>query len=144
MTQVRTPFGPEALRATLREDFVGNECGSEEYRETQPAKGLRYYAHLIELLQEREVPSGKLPPLNRDQLDADLNAELRRAVSLGAAWHQVLMSDPPYPGWVARDGDTNPWNLGWPWYAGCDALRPLLEMYFAGPRLNHPSTRRLR
>lgn len=37
------------LIAYLREQFIGNECDSDEYRETQPAKGLGMAAHWAEL-----------------------------------------------------------------------------------------------
>ena len=44
MTVYRTgstvPFGPEALRELSQKQFVGNESDSDEYRETQPGKGL--------------------------------------------------------------------------------------------------------
>lgn len=32
-----------------RQNFVGNECGSDEYRETQPGKGLMYIYEWLEL-----------------------------------------------------------------------------------------------
>lgn len=39
------------LRAYAREQFVGNECDSDEYGETQPAKGFSYIADWFESLR---------------------------------------------------------------------------------------------
>lgn len=38
------------FRAWARDQFVGNECDSDEYRETQPAKGLGYAADCLDRL----------------------------------------------------------------------------------------------
>lgn len=40
-------FGPEELKQRSREQYVGNECGSDEYRETEPEKLLSLVAATI-------------------------------------------------------------------------------------------------
>jgi hypothetical protein len=44
-----TMFGPEDLRARSRESFVGNECDTDEYGESQPEKGEAYLARALEI-----------------------------------------------------------------------------------------------
>lgn len=38
----------DALKAYSREAFVGNECDTDEYRETQPEKGLAFIHSYVE------------------------------------------------------------------------------------------------
>lgn len=40
--------------AALRQSYIDNECGSDEYRETQPAKGLGFIARGAELLADQD------------------------------------------------------------------------------------------
>jgi hypothetical protein len=39
---------PGAFKAWQRQQEVDNECGSDEYRETQPGKGLHYIADFLD------------------------------------------------------------------------------------------------
>jgi hypothetical protein len=41
-----------AQRDRLRSDYIGNECDTDEYRETQPEKGIDLILHLGHLLHE--------------------------------------------------------------------------------------------
>ena len=50
METTRVPFGPEDLKIRSREEFVGNECDTDQYRETQPMSGLSRAADLLEYL----------------------------------------------------------------------------------------------
>jgi len=41
----------EAQINDLKESYIANECHSDEYRETQPFKGVRHIASAIEMLE---------------------------------------------------------------------------------------------
>jgi hypothetical protein len=42
---------PDEIRIWSRDNFTGNECGSDEYRETQPAKGFGMITELFEIYE---------------------------------------------------------------------------------------------
>lgn len=88
-----------------REQFVGNECESDEYRETQPAKGLGYVADWAEARNEvlgYSAGENRMLSLVRDWLDAIIRAH-------------------------GEDHDADPWSYA---YAGADELKPVLRLYF--------------
>jgi hypothetical protein len=103
-------YSPEQVQY-LKECFVENECCSDEYRETQPQKGLRYVASLCRLLDVAWVES--------DPRWADV-------VRMIKDWTTALLEDDIYPGAKEKFAPGH----GWPWYAGAKQLEPLLEMYF--------------
>jgi hypothetical protein len=49
-------FGPESQREYAREQFVGNEASSDEYRETQPYKLLGYIGMVADILSNADDP----------------------------------------------------------------------------------------
>ncbi len=46
------PFTGEKHRKASKEDYLGNECGSDEYHESQPEKGLRHIGNAIFILAQ--------------------------------------------------------------------------------------------
>lgn len=44
------PFLDEKYRKASKESYLGNECGSDEYHESQPEKGLRYIGNAFSIL----------------------------------------------------------------------------------------------
>jgi hypothetical protein len=83
------------------EDFASNECHTDEYRETQPTKGLAFLADYWELFEAGLSPQGD--PGNRE----------REALRLLEAW-------------VHRMNNPQPEDYS---YAGAEQLYPLLLMY---------------
>jgi len=94
----------EPYKQQMKERFTGNECGSDEYRETQPGKGLF-------------MVSGAVDMLIHDTSPGEAQVELLRLVN---AWFIA----------IEREMDTN--RFGWSGigYAGADALVPVLERVF--------------
>jgi hypothetical protein len=99
-------YTPEQVEK-LKQDFVGNECDTDEYRETQPAKGMRYVANLLELIEGMGTTEHKV-------------------IVLCEKWLHAMLNDPMYEG----AGEAAPVDGGWPWYAGAKELTPLMELYF--------------
>lgn len=93
------------FKAFCLDQFVGNECGSDEYRETQPEKGLRMIAEWAEV-QDRvlgyEAGDVEMLRLVREWLDAIIRAH-------------------------GEDHTADPWNYA---YAGAEELEPVLRVYF--------------
>lgn len=95
---------PEAFRVWQRDQEVGNETDSDEYRETQPAKGLHYIAAFLD-----DFAPGQ------------------------AACEEVIRMTMGWLG-VVDDAHTNKveWNnrIGWYAYGGAEELAPILEICF--------------
>ena len=95
--RVVTPFGPEELKAKSRTEFVDNE-----YRETQPDKGLNEVAHALD-------DGGYMP--------RELRVEL---IKLTGHWLTVMADD------ITKYADTEEsWRAN---YAGADELKPVLNL----------------
>jgi len=61
-------FADDKYKAKSRADYVDNECYSDEYRETQPAKGIR---HALKAIADATIEErSKLDDLMRDWLHA--------------------------------------------------------------------------
>jgi hypothetical protein len=90
----------EEQKAYIRDSFVENECDTDEYRETQPVKGMNYYAQLLEMTEDGSPE------------------EQKELIELGLAWHKAMVDHWGEPGWR---------SLG---YAGADELRPILTKLF--------------
>lgn len=58
MTLAELEAAHPGFKAYCREQFVGNECGSDEYRETQPAKGMGMIANWFDQIHP-EYPEGE-------------------------------------------------------------------------------------
>ena len=92
------------FRAYCREQFIGNECDSDEYRETQPAKGLGMiadWAHVKGTFGYEQAETEMLR-LVRDWINAMIGA------------HE-------------GDHTAESWLYA---YAGAEELRPVLGIYF--------------
>lgn len=74
MTLAELEAAHPGFKAYCRDSFVGNECGSDEYRETQPAKGFSYIADWLE-------------GIHPNYLDPE-------ALDLIALWTRALADDP--------------------------------------------------
>lgn len=92
------------FKAYCLDQFVGNECYSDEYRETQPAKGLGMIAEWAELVT----------PL-ADQSDAV------GMLALVGEWLGAIVRI------HSEDHTSEPWLYS---YAGAEELEPVLRVYF--------------
>lgn len=92
--------------AYLRDLYVGNECDTDEYRETQPAKGLEHIAAWAsaraDVLGFEASETTKMLTLVRDWLDAIVRIH-------------------------GEDHDADPWVYS---YAGSEELQPVLAIVF--------------
>jgi hypothetical protein len=93
---------PKAVKDHARDDFVGNECGTDEYRETQPWKGFTFIADVLD-------DGGTM--LWEDQLA--LLKEVR-------AWLDAIITTTENP-------NAEPWEHA---YAGAQELEPVLTRIF--------------
>ena len=107
MTKVNLDTDQFSVKAVgqLKEDFVGNECGSDEYRETQPTKGIEMTSRAFRILEDRWTDS-------RLNNDGKGNADVR---------FQYGTLQRLFKTWVAATGT---------WYDGCEELVPVLEIVF--------------
>ena len=92
--------------AYLRELFVGNECCSDEYRETQPAKGLEFVARWAE---------------TRNLVLGYQASELAPMLTLVRDWLAAIVQA------HGEDHTEDPWSYA---YAGSDELQPVLSIVF--------------
>ena len=76
----------EPYKEQFRSWYVGNECGSDEYRETQPGKGLLHAANAMDLLETGEEQV-ELLKLVRDWINAIENQLLHDKNRYG--WRHV-------------------------------------------------------
>lgn len=74
MTLAELEAAHPGFKAFCRESFVENECGSDEYRETQPAKGMGMIANWLEGIHPEYLGSEALDEI--------------------AAWVSALASEP--------------------------------------------------
>jgi hypothetical protein len=88
--------------------FLGNEVGSDEYRDTQPGNGLNIAAGFNFSGMTEINGEGGLKEADLDMLKAIRN------------WIDAIISGTE---------DTDP-NKSWAAYAGCDELEPVLTLAF--------------
>lgn len=93
------------IKAHSRDAFVGNECGTDEYRETQPSKGFMFIAEMFDLIQYN--PQGE--PLD-DQV------EMLREVR---TWIDAIIR-------TCEDPNSKTWEVS---YAGATELETVLNRY---------------
>lgn len=97
---------PEATKKFSREAFVGNECDTDEYRESQPEKGLGMISALVHILSEQtEARSHELDETIIDGLSR--REILVKVFELSAKWI----------------------NLATGSYEGANELTSILEIY---------------
>lgn len=100
-------FGPDQFKAASRDSYVGNETDTDEYRETQPAKGVQHIA----------AAHAHATPEQQRELERLMLAWLTDATgvewSTQAAWSLE----------EEKDGDP---HFGT--YEGADALTPALNL----------------
>ena len=90
----------------LRDLFVGNECDTDEYRETQPAKGLEYVAQWAN---------------TRNQVLGYSASELAPMLTLVRDWLDAIVQA------HGEDHSADAWTYA---YAGSEKLTPVLEVVF--------------
>ena len=96
------PFGPDVFCALSRELYVGNEADTDEYRETQPEKGLRHMESALAYATPEEA------------------TELHR---LTVAWlASAGVEATPESAYSAA------WDLQFGAYEGADGLVPMLSL----------------
>jgi hypothetical protein len=61
---------PQEFEMWAREQFIGNECGTDEYRETQPSKGLGMIAMFMMDLAPGQEACEQMIELTRKWLNA--------------------------------------------------------------------------
>jgi len=96
----------DKVRDHARAEFVGNECGTDEYRETQPGKGFMFIAEMFDLVQYD--PQGS--PLD-DQVE--MLREIR-------TWIDAIIR-------TCEDVNSKTWEVS---YAGAAELEPVLTRMF--------------
>jgi len=100
---MKKPFiDDDKRKKRSREDYVDNECGSDEYRETQPEKGLHHIANAIKVLS----------------YDADDDPRREQIIDGTITWLQAYAKGDPKAGWSPPYGA----------YSGNEELGPILEM----------------
>lgn len=106
------------FRDYMRSAFVDNECGTDEYRESQPEKGLAYIGELFILLRAGNRDP-KQPILN-NTFSTDVEIETH-VLDLTQKWLAAMHKG--YSEGEAYEG-------GWFVYAGNEELVPILQLYF--------------
>lgn len=99
--------------------FVSNECETDEYRESQPDKGLQMAGEFMGMLRARNR-NENLPPLNNTFSEEDTAMEAH-VVEMIREWLHAV-----YQGFLTHDNEKD----GWWVYAGANELKPLLELMF--------------
>ena len=110
---------PTAYKEMLRGAFVGNETDTDEYRETQPEKGLEMISNLIATLGRVESRGN------------DLDVEVGPGFTFDG--HENTGDTPSRRETLRRVLDlTRKWidECGMGPYTGCDQLAPILAIYF--------------
>lgn len=112
----------EQLKEYSRTAFVGNECGTDEYREAQPEKGLMFVSQYMENFEALGMnnPLGGMPALNRTQgHNMKPKAEMLR---LTTTWLDKMAT--VYE--EVAEGKRDSWDAA---YAGADELEPILALH---------------
>lgn len=98
-------FSPEEV-ASLKSDFIGNECGTDEYRETQPTKGIHMVAQAFSILEDNWF---------KNRFDSRLKGSLEETKE---TYYRLLEL---FKKWVVCTGT---------WYDGDEELEPVLDVVF--------------
>ena len=91
----------DEIRDHSRKDFVSNECGSDEYRETQPGKGFMFISEMFS-----DFESGSFS--TEDEMQAII--DIRK-------WLDAIIR-------ITNDRSSQPWEVS---YAGATELEPVLR-----------------
>jgi hypothetical protein len=104
---------PDAVRDHARDGFVGNETGTDEYRETQPSKAFTFIGEMMEYFADVAFTDEVLDALG----------EIRN-------WLEAIDR-------TVRNPQSKAWEVS---YAGAAELEPVLTRYFnmAWARNKHP------
>lgn len=97
---------PEEFHVWARESEISNECDSDEYRESQPAKGLAMIADFL-----HDFRAGK--------------AASEEVIRLTNKWVGVVDDAHSHP--AEYEGKT---GVGWYLYGGAEELKPILAICF--------------
>jgi len=103
----------EGYKNTLKQNYIGNECESDEYRETQPYKGMGHINQALQYLKEEQTTEWKKRINNETEHPHDgdygqIDKETEQLTSLTRDWLQA-------------------WSWG---YSGSAELALALEMVF--------------
>lgn len=103
------------FKAWAREAYIGNECGSDEYRETQPFKGLKFIADWAGIVENASAYG--------DALDPDRHPEVGvlPMLRLVKSWLDKILWE------HSQDHTDEPWIKA---YAGAEELEPVLGLVF--------------